>query len=351
MCDSRTTHLMVNTTLDNVLPLHEMKNNVIDSSGWVAFTVFKALITIIGLLSNIATFITLKLNSKGFSTVSRIVLQNQAIADSFVCIMGIGIYTQPQFWLTSNHSLNSFLCQVWHSQAIYWSGVLLSVWNVVFITVERFILINQPFKHRDILSKHIYLAFAIMNVLCILLLIPAYLMTKYDHAKSKCLLRPYFPSPVFEMLLQVFMFWWFTIGYALPVAIFIGLYTKTLSALRQRQEKLKESNQESRFLKLADQQLTRTAGAVGIVFVIALSWDAWLCILSTIFDSIEYKFNSPLQVLGVFFADLNSCANPFIYATFLPGFRRSLAKTFGFRKGINDGDTSNTLNLNNELIK
>ena len=336
---------MDNTTLDNTTlsPLHEMEDQAVNSPGWVAFTAFKALITIIGLLSNITTFVTLKLNSKGFSTVSRTVLQNQAIADSFVCIMGIGLYTQNPFWLTANHGINSFICQVWHSQAIYWSGVLLSVWNVVFITIERFILINYPFKHRDILPKHIYLAFAIMNILCILLIIPAYLMTKYDEESSRCLLKPYFSSPGFGIVLQVLMYWWFTISYAVPVGIFIGLYTKTLSTLRQRQEKLKEINQESRVLKVADQQLTRTAGAVAIVFVIALSWDAWFCVLSTLFDNIDYEFNSTLQVLGVFFADLNSCANPFIYATFMPAFRRSLTKTFRFRKTINDGEASTTL--------
>ena len=119
------------------------------------------------------------------------------------------------------------------------------------------------------------------------------------------------------------------------------MYSKTLITLRIRQKKFKEANQKSHVLKVADQQLTRTAIAVAVVFVIALSWDSWFYLLGFC-KLVEYNFNTPVQIVGVFFATLNSCANPLIYAAFLPCFRRSLAKTFRLRNTTMNTDAMNT---------
>ena len=108
-----------------------MEEENMSSHGWFLLTVIGTLIPFVGLICNFITFVTLKLNATGFSPISRIILQNQAIADSFVSTMGIVFFTQKHLWVTSNHLFNTILCHVWHSQAIYWSGVLLSVWNVV----------------------------------------------------------------------------------------------------------------------------------------------------------------------------------------------------------------------------
>ena len=124
--------------------------------------------------------------------------------------------------------------------------------------------------------------------------------------------------------------------YVLPIAIFIGLYTKTLVTLRQK----RETNKESHILKIADQQMTRTAIAVAIVFIISMSWD-------NIGSALSYSGlicnmpNTWPNDVGVFLAALNSCANPFIYAVFLAAFRKSLRKTF--KSGIDfvSRDSSN----------
>ena len=309
--------------------------------GWMVFTVFKTIVIILGLLTNITTFLSLTMNSEGFPQISRILLQHQAIADSFVCIMAIGIFTQNFMWMTSNHTFNFVLCQAWHGQAVYWGGVLLSVWNIVFITVERFMLINFPFQHRNIRPTHVYIVFALMYVLSVIFLGPAYVQVKYDKNSTRCLNEFYFPSESFGSFMSYFSIFWFFIVYAVPVAIFIGLYSKTLVTLRIRQKKFKEANQESHVLKVADQQLTRTAIAVAVVFVIALSWDSWFYLLGFC-KLVEYNFNTPVQIVGVFFATLNSCANPLIYAAFLPCFRRSLAKTFRLRNTTKNTDAMNT---------
>lgn len=330
-----------NNSTNDTVEENDIGTKVTDLPGWIVFTIFKTIVTILGLLSNLTTIFSLTFNSEGFPQISRLLLQHQAIADSFVCIMGIGIYTQKFMWMTSNDGFNFILCQAWHGQAVYWGGVLLSVWNIVFITVERFMLINYPFQHRNIRPSHVYIVFVLMYILSVIFLGPAYVQVKYNESTKECLNEFYFSSPSFASFMSYFSIFWFFIVYAVPIAIFIGLYTKTLITIRTRQQKFKDSNQDSHILKLADKQLTRTAIAVAVVFVISLSWDSWFYVLG-FSEVVEYNFNTPVQIVGVFFSTLNSCANPFIYAAFLPVFRRSLAKTFRIRNTTIYTDGINT---------
>ena len=310
----------------------------------MAFAVFKTILMIIGLVANVLTFVTLQIESKGFKLVSRILLQLQAIADSFVCFMGICMYVQKRSynpdgsykpWMTTNHSFNFFLCHVWHNQYAFWTGNLSSTMQMQIMTLERFILIVHPMRHlRMSPRKCLYPTFVIIQILSIFFLCPTFFMVSYHEQNTTCnLTQPY--TPDFRSYMIPYSIWWFFIGYVIPVAICIGLYTKIILTLKKRQEEMGGTN---RILKIADKQMTKTAGAVATVFIISMSWDAWLFILSTAVTSIKYEFHSWAQIVGTFFAALNSCANPFIYAAFLPAFRRSLKVTLKWRGKSTHGD-------------
>lgn len=306
----------------------------------IAFIVSKTFITIIGLVGNIITILTLAINPEGIKKVTRMLLQHQAIIDSFVCMMGIAVYTQKHHWMTDNHGLNYILCHGWHGQAIFWGGVLISVWNIVLITEERFMLINYPLKHRDISTTHLRVVFLLMYSLSVCFLLPAYFHVTYDENQTACLHEFFFKSEFYKSFLQFFCVFWFFLVYAIPIVIFIAMYAKTIISLRQRRTQFRKSSyRDSHILKLGYQQLTRTAIAVSVMFVIAVSWDAWFYLIGIIDERVEYKVNSLVQKVGVFLGALNSCANPFIYLAFLPCFRRSLKKTFRFRSQAHGPET------------
>ena len=88
------------------------------------------------------------------------------------------------------------------------------------------------------------------------------------------------------------------------------------------------SNGQARERKIqnAEEQITKTAVAVSVVFILSLGWDAFYCLLGFT-GAIEYQFNKPLQVTGVFLTALASCTTPFIYAYTMPIFRQSLKRT------------------------
>ena len=249
-------------------------------------------------------------------------------------------------WMTGNSTFDFLLCQVWHGQAIYWSGVTISVWNLVLMAVERFLIIRYPYKHRDMPPSKVYKAWAILYVLIILFLVPAYFQVKYE--SGKCVPKFYFDTPGANTFNAFYGIFWLFLCYVIPTSLFVFLYTKIIIHIRQRQKSNIERHsvldnmegQQSRIYTRANQQLTKTAIIVTIVFIISLSYDCWYCLLG--YTGItEYVFNSPLQKVGVFLSTFNSCANPFIYATGMSVFRKSLRKTFQCGSLKFDGEYGN----------
>ena len=293
--------------------------------GVKVFTYIASLITLIGLVANLATLLILIMNGRTLPLIGRILLTHQATVDSFVCLMAIGMYLQPFMWTTKLASFDLLLCQIWHGQAIYWGAVLLSVWNVVLISFDRFMLICHPIKHRNIEKSTMWKVFVIMYILSILFMIPSYLQVKYDFNTGGCLDQYYIDGDGFKKFMRFYGLGWHLILYAIPIGILITLHTFMKKRLRERQK-----IHRSLVLDSADRQITKTAIAISVVFICSLGWDAFYCSLGFA-GLIEYEFNKPLQIIGVFLATFDSCSTPFIYAVSMPLFRSAVKKTFQCR--------------------
>ena len=76
----------------------------------------------------------------------------------------------------------------------------------------------------------------------------------------------------------------------------------------------------------ASAELTKTAIVVTIIFVVSYSVVIWHFLLGYT-GVTEYKVNSPLQKVDGLLALMNSVANPFVYASFMPVYRRSVQRT------------------------
>ena len=294
---------------------------------YLGVIVLQNVITVMGLLANIITAITLVLNGKEFPRLTRILFIQQALLDSLVCLLAIILYSQRFMWMTGNATFDLLLCQVWHGQGIYWIVFQLSIWNLMLIAIERFLKIDRPFTHLNMRPNHIYLVLIVMFLFNIIIYIPAYLQTKYDEKTGECYGKYYFDTKAFTYFMSFIGLLYFGLLYAFPAASFIVLYTKIVITLRRRHKLIKNMCQPSSIVDNAEQQLTRTAIAVTIVFILSLSWDLWCYVLAR-FGVMHYEKDTWQSIVGVFLATFNSCANPFIYLGVLPIFRKSLEYTF-----------------------
>jgi hypothetical protein len=203
---------------------------------------------------------------------------------------------------------------------MYWGTVFISVWNVVFIVVERFVIVNHTYEHRNMRPTHIAITFIIMYIFSIICLLPEYLYQEYEKSSGQC-------ARALNDIMKYYGVFWFSVFYAIPITVLITLYVKIILYLQQNQETLGEVlKQRSSTLDIADQQVMKTTIAVTIVFALSIGWAAFYRLLDVVGVTRPYV-NDIYQVIGVFLATLNSCATPIIYVTSMPIFRSSLKKT------------------------
>ena len=295
---------------------------------------------------NVVAVISLQLHNEGFPAVSKTLYQHQSCVDAVVCLLFCLATINPTcMGMTGNQTFDFLLCQLWYGQDFFWTWVLISTWNIVYISFERFCMIHYPMRHRNTQVKHVCRGFFVIYALCFVLLLPGYFQVRYDKTDGKCYDDNYFCEESYKEFINFFGGQWFFLAYAFPIVIFISMYALTICSIRRRQKQHENVLQKTVYSK-ANKRITGTTVAIAICFVISQSPDAWTFMLMHNGYIDEYRRNSPQQTATMFFATLNSCINPVIYCASLACFRKSLKLTFRrgiFKKYIDPPTTSQVL--------
>ena len=240
------------------------------STEWTILSVSEGIITLLGLSFNLITVITLSSNPVGFEPITKVLFQHQALVNPIVCLLGIGMIIQPCMWMSGNQTFDFLLCQVWHSQGFYWTWVLLSIWNIMYISFERFIKINYPCRHRHTPVRDVCRGFTIIYILGFLCLIPEYFQVRHDVEKRKCFADFYPCSKGFETFMNGWSVVWFLISYIIPIATFVGIYVATILSIEKGitnlQNQCRDSFAASQLYEKESNYITRTVVVVAIAF-------------------------------------------------------------------------------------
>ena len=312
------------TLLSNMIMNGTVEESAVDSHTRIKgiIVVSQYVMTIIGAIANLATLFILKEAGATFAPGYLLLLRNQAFLDFMVCTMGTFMMLQSPMWKIGNVAFDSFICHVWHGQLFYWIWVLSSIWNLIMVAFERFLAICHPFKHVDLTIGRIWrliiLAYSIgiiSNLIC---------LAQVKMSAGTCVSEYAIPGKVGEWVFFVYgQFIWF-IYWLLPFILFCILYGKVLITLFARRD---NSNfGESRVINSATSQMTKTAIAVTIIFVLSMSWDTWYYMLGRL-GLVSYIKNTLIQLIGLWLSAFNSVANPFVYFVLLPAFRKATLKT------------------------
>ena len=282
---------------------------------------------IIGFLANLITMVTLIRNGADFSRPIRILFRHQSFADCLVCLMACVIMLQPFMWLPGVYVLDIIVCYAWHGQAFYWGAVTLSTYNLVIIALERYIAVCRPFDYTEFCQtsgKKVAVEFFFLYVICIVITHGTYIQTRL--VSGHCLPQYAFDGVSVEMYFMFFVIFTYITTYFCPAAIMAAFYGMVAVSLRRRGKDTRLA--QSKTIDRASAELTKTAFAVTIIFIVTIGYDLHYYLFGYI-GVLDYILNSPIQKVGVFLSNLNSCANPFVYTILMPMFRASLMKTFG----------------------
>ncbi len=275
-----------------------------------------AILGIVGVIANVLTLVVFSRNGGIFSSGILTLFKHQSIADITVCFIGIIIFLQQDMWTTGVYHLDLIICHVWHSQYFYWMFTAISGWNVVLISVERYIAIVWPLKHHT-MPTHMCKSFIFIYILAAIVSSLMIIIVRFENGICVNALSND-SRKLMTYAQKTMIVLWSLIMYILPVMIFITLYGIILFTLRKRQHSSEFSN--NTVITAANKTLIRTAILVTLCFIVFYGFDAWQALLY--FLNIQmYLINTSFQKLTVLLALLNSCINPLIYACSMPLFR------------------------------
>ena len=280
-------------------------------------------LSIIGFVANKVTFITLVRNGDMFSPSICILLKHQALVDSWLCAMGTILLLQPPMWTTGNENFDAAVCYLWHGQGLFWGALLLSVWNMALIAVERYIAVCRPFRYAQLQGKQVYYSIGVMYLANVVVTLPAFFQVQFDG--SSCLSEFLIVGEIGEKIFYAYCIIWFLAVYLLPITAYIYLYGKVIATLYRR--KTSPGIACSKAIDSVQSTVTKTAITLTVIFGFAIGVDAWAYLLGYT-GVVEYEFGSLKQNIGVFFSVFNSVVNPVVYLALMPSFRLSLRKTF-----------------------
>ena len=179
-------------------------------------------ITCAGFFANAATYLTLTFNGGWFSPLILLLLKHQSLLDMGACGMGsLYLFLPTGRWLTGSLIVDFVVCHSWHTQMIFWICVTISIWNLVLIGVERFIMIRKPFLYGSVTRKHFFYSFAVVYVGCLICVFPSSL--RLNLVDGECSMHGH-SERFWYRFFYVHSFVIIIAFYVLPVMAFVFLY-------------------------------------------------------------------------------------------------------------------------------
>ena len=210
------------------------------------------------------------------------------------------------------------------TQFPYWLSVLLSVWNLVLIAFDRLLAVCYSDKYAEPSPLHLKIVMPTMYACALACAIPSLFFVNF--VNGHCLLEFSLPPDVHRKVYYWFSIYWLSIVTVLPVITLVVLYGRIIGQLRRHIMAVAAVAQTTAISK-STIRVTKCAITVTATFAATISWHSVYFVMGHV-GIVTFDFAGPAQLLGMLLVVVNSFANPFIYAVYMPSFRRSLLKTF-----------------------
>ena len=231
------------------------------------------------------------------------------------------------------------LCSLWVSEYFVWMFFYMSTFNLVALTLERYLAIVFPFRYQVLGTRRN----VIVTILCVWVFASLFNLTEmflYHYENGKCKRNVMAHSVVYDTVTFIVM-------YLLPVIIMLVVYIHIMVVLKNGASRIGPApaaavaprgggavdNQRESLMR-ARRNTFKTLLLVFITFTIC--WTPCQITLFLFHIGFDVDFESAIYIILVVMVASNSCLNPFIYSIKYKQFRKALKTLFRGRAVIVD---------------
>ncbi|XP_033624575.1 neuropeptide FF receptor 2-like [Asterias rubens] len=271
---------------------------------------------------------------KQFSSFTNRLIRHQSIIDLISGLVFLAVTVIRQTSLLDNLEGNFsgwILCKLVRSSFFVWGLSVASTYNLVVISLERFLATCYPVKHRNYCSL-----FKIKVSMCVAWIIgftyAIRFIILYIITDNKCGFD-YSISPTARIVLFIVII---LVEYIIPVILISFSYGRILLVLRQKLDNA-NANQQNGILSKAKRNVIITLLIAGFMFFICCTPMQTLRVLLTI-GVVSSSSSELVTILGQAFLGFimcNMCVNPVVYCFKYEHFRTQLKQLVRKRFGRN----------------
>ncbi|XP_006821446.1 allatostatin-A receptor-like [Saccoglossus kowalevskii] len=321
---------------------------------------------ILGIVGNfIVCFVFLRVKSQ-LRTLTNMFILNQSVLDLFTSVVFLIRKTGPRIVVPVG-VLGELYCKLWKSGYTTWSLLMASSLNLIVLTLERYLAVVHPIKHRNNITKR-----KVQIVIPFIWVVPALLelfwaFANYNDGFGNCRIE-WYSKFVAKFSGVIF----FLLELPIPLGVIIVVYTRIIFQLLSRShnqetrdnevscsvkrdnkclpeaQNCSEANlrvslttggnsvnvtrkdkakqkQDSSFDR-SRRNVTKTMFIVSVVYVICWTPQSFWFFLFNVTETVPLY--SRFHDIAVLLAFLNMCVNPVIYAFQYRQFRIAIMKAF-----------------------
>ncbi|XP_022081355.1 mu-type opioid receptor-like [Acanthaster planci] len=305
----------------------------------LALRIFKTFVGIVGILGNGLVCVVIGKVSE-MQTRTNAFIFHQAVVDllgsTLILLQSEASLPDP----VPDNALGWVVCSLWVSNFATFLLYVISTFNLLSLTMERYVAIVHPFKYQTAFAKHPRLKVGAVIAVCwmVAIVIKCYNLTLFKVEGGSCVSSAEYRSKVLGILIAFLQF-------VMPVAVMLFAYIRISVELKQGAARVgpapaavgpattADASQPAGMMESLLRARRNTFKMLLIVFVTFLvCWTPNQVIFLLFNLGWKLQFNEWFYLLSVGMVASNCCVNPVIYAFKYRQFRKGLRETFCCRR-------------------
>ncbi len=307
----------------------------------------------IGIADNLFVIIIILSSTVLRKQLNMFFILNQSVIDLTIAVLLIATTCIRTYEIPpGSHLGGELLCRLWLNKVPLWGMMVVSTYNLIALTIERYLAMMHPVWHKVHFNSKMAAAMMVSSWFIGLSYNYGYMVPSSIIVDGNCQVYVYWPSETFRSVFGVVTA---IVLFFIPLITLIYCYSRIAIMLRKRVKVAPEApadhsatgsivmtqasqGQEDRWSK-AHRNTIKTLALVSCCFGICWIWNQMYFMLMNL--GIPEDFTSNFYHFTVIAIFINCCINPIIYSLKYDQFKKE-ARRLLFKKATSLSDQSSS---------